>query len=91
MLVQSVNGGSQLYYLIDNGSYDPNSPSENTAWTAGPQISEPLFNTVGGNVRIGNGYNSTTEFWQGSLDITRLRIDVAMADSGLWSNWWKAV
>ncbi len=89
MLVQSVNDGCKLYYLLDDQNYAPNALPELSSWAQGPSIAGLLFNEVGGNVRIGNGFASVTEYWQGAIDITRLKIETRTPDGvGAWSTWW---
>lgn len=96
MFIQQAEGGSKLYYLVDDGSYTEQTlPMDVSAWTLAVSVVGTLFNPAGGKIRIGTGYTSASEYWKGKIDLGVTRVDsggMATPEGDVvWNVYWRAM
>lgn len=98
MMMQEVHGGTKLYYMVDDGTYTLDTLPEDdvSLWQLAVSISGTVFDPAGTKMRIGTGYTSTNEYWQGKIDLLSTRVDsgVSVVDEEMnvqvsWSAFWR--
>lgn len=100
MLIQDEVGGSQLYYLLDDGTYTAETlPMDVSAWTLAVSVEGKVFDTAGAQLRIGAEYTSPSDYWRGKIDLAASRVDVGsktidaetMEKEIMWHDYWRAL
>ena len=85
-LVEDIaNNTTKLYIMEDTNNYNSidNLPSiDNEEWQLAISISTNLFNTSDFSLRFGNGYNTTAEYWRGTININNTQI---LVDSSIYN------
>lgn len=101
MFVQDVHDGSQIYYMVDDGTYTEDTlPEDVSQWTLACSVDGIVLDYRGVKLLIGNSYNSAKEYWKGKFDMAHLRVDHGYKiddPSGVefwllaWEDHWRAI
>lgn len=94
MLIQSTQGNTKLYYMLDDGTYERDTLPDVDDWELTVTVNGMLFDNTGQKVIIGNASVTKSEYWNGKIDLTSLKIDTVTSGANgtvTWSNLWKAI